>query len=139
MIVTESIKQMVIDATKDPRWGNIDFLMEKCDAAGVFTDGELRNAQRSYKKARVRRFIKSIKGADGMPVFASIVRTDKHGKKQRLYKQEMLFKFDDYEQVVAYHKELGVHHLEMARAYVKRSNTRFDKQIPLPFLIRSAS
>jgi hypothetical protein len=139
MIVTESVKEMFIEATKDPRWGSIDFLLELSEKAKVFTDGELSNAEKSYKKARIRKFVNTIKGPNGEPLFASIVRIDKHGKRQRVYKQELLFKFDDYEQVVAYHKYLGRHHLEVARGYVKRCNQRFDEQLPLPYMIRSAS
>ena len=124
---------MIIEATKDSRWGDIDFLVEKCESAGVFSDEELERAAESYKKERVRRLVKSIKDENGWPIFASVVAFEADGTEKRVYKQETLFDVEDYRQVVIFHQSRATHHMQMANGYAERSNNRFDDQLKLPF------
>lgn len=132
MIATD-IAELFLEATKDSRFGDIDFLVEKCEAAGIFSDEELDHAAESYKKDRVRRLMKSIKDDNGWPLFASVVVTEASGEEKRVYKQELMFDIDDYIQVSSYHKDRSHYHMKMANGYTQRGNTRFCEQYPLPF------
>lgn len=114
-------------------WASIDDILELCDSAGFWTDDFLSEARDKAKKATIRRLIKSIKGDDGVPEWASVVIADEAGQPQRIYKQEMLFDVADYRQVVQYHVGLSEYHRETAQSYAKRCKKRFNVQLRLPF------
>lgn len=133
MTTEVSISDLIIEATKDARWGDIDFLVEKCEAAGMFSDEDLDRAAKSYKKDRVRRLVKSLKDENGWPIFASVKVLEISGDEKRVYKQESLFDVDDYNQVVAYHTQQAQHHMQMANGYTERANVRFGNQLNLPY------
>ena len=112
-------------------WATIDDIMDVCDSAGFWTDDFLHEAEGKAKKSAIRRLIKSIRGQDGSPEWASVVMTDEAGEPQRIYKQETLFDVADYRQVVEYHVGRSEYHKETAKGYANRCKKRFNVQLQL--------
>lgn len=131
--MSASINELILEATKDDQWSDINALVSRCDDAGVWTDEELDLATQAFKKDYVRRHIRSMKDESGWPLFASIKQKSAEGVLRRVYKQELLFDVEDYRQVVTYHAERGRHHYEKARGYGRRGEERYGVQLPLPF------
>lgn len=109
-------------------WASINDILELCDNAQFWTDDFLAEAEGKAKKATIRRLMKSIKGRDGAPEWASVVTADETGRPQRVYKQETLFDVADYRQVVAYHVGRSEYHKETAKGYARRCKKRFNVQ-----------
>lgn len=109
-------------------WASINDILELCDNAGFWSNDFLAESKDKAKKAAIRRLIKSIKGDDGIPEWASVVIADEAGQPQRIYKQEMLFDVADYRQVVQYHVGRSEYHRETAKGYATRCKKRFNVQ-----------
>lgn len=109
-------------------WASINDILQLCDSAGFWTDDFLEEAEDKAKKATIRRLMKSIKGQDGAPEWASVVIADEAGQPQRIYKQETLFDVADYRQVVEYHVGRSEYHRETAKGYARRCKKRFNVQ-----------
>lgn len=114
-------------------WATIDEIVSLCDDASFWTDGFLADAEDKAKKSVVRRLIKSIRGIDSAPEWASVLTTDDDGKPQRIYKQETLFDVEDYRQVVTYHADRSRYHRITAEGYAKRCKQRFNVQLRMTF------
>ncbi len=132
-------KEIFLEATATTKWATVDEIIKRLDGADYW-DREFRNrALLNEKKKEVRRQMKSLKDADGMPVFANVVVPDEEGGEKHVYKQETLFDVGDYEQTITYHVSAGQHHIDMAVRYRGRALARFQVQIPLPFDLPDAA
>lgn len=114
-------------------WASIDELVDVCDEAGFWSCEFTAEAEQKAKKAVIRQIIKSIKGDDNAPEWASVVVTDEEGKTKRIYKQEMLFDVDDYQQVVDYHTDRARYHRDTAKAYARRCKEKLGVQLRFEF------
>ena len=115
------------------RFASIEELMAICDEGEYWSDEFMETVTEQAKKFHIRRLIKSLKGKDGFPLYASVETTDENGKTCRVYKQELLFDVEDYRKVVTYHHNRSNYHRRMAAGYKSRCNKRFNVQLPLPF------
>lgn len=128
-------KEAFVAATESASWADIDALVAMLDASDFWDDAFLAESIAARKKAYVRREIKQVKGADGWPVFASIVTTNPEtGEDERRYKQEAIFDPDDYFQVVRYHRRRADHHMRMATGYAERGAKRYGLQLGMPLV-----
>lgn len=108
-------------------WQTIQDLVKEFDRANYWTEDFLRHATYSAKAAHVRREIRKVKDDNGNPVWASIEKKDEEGKRVRVYKQELLFSFDDYQQVTLYWHERKTYCAKMERGYRRRCKERFSE------------
>lgn len=125
---------LFLELTKDTRWSTIGDLSAKLDNAKFWTDEQMAAGMESYKRDFIRRAMRSMKDANGWPIFASVVVQESDGSKVRVYKNETLFDVEDYRQTVAYHQRIARHHIKMSNGYAKRCGEHTGNQLPLPFV-----
>lgn len=78
-----------------------------------------------YQKSLLRKMLRELG-------FHSIVTRDViTGRRVRRYKNEELFRLDDYEQTVIYHVGMAQHHVHVAREMAAHAETRFGVVIQL--------
>lgn len=116
-------------------WVDIDTLTDAAisDSEFNFEEGPIARAARGEMKSQVRRLIKKLRGADGVPDFASIIRKNEDGDKVRVYKQETLFDMNDYRQTINYWHQAKKYAGKMEHGYRKRCRERFGMDPELPF------
>ena len=110
-------------------WVTVDECVSALDASNAWGDTFLDDALREAKKVVVRRVMQSMRAADGTRNVASVETTNEAGERVRVYKQECLFKVEDYRQVVAYHRDRGEHHQREAARYAERCRIRLGVEI----------
>lgn len=113
-------------------WADIDSLYMACKESNIFGSDFYDRAIEIAMKEQIRRMLKSgkVKDADGNTInVASIIMTDKNGKKQRVYKQETLFEVDDFVQVVRYWKDSAKVCQDKLDYYIDLAVTKFGRQV----------
>jgi hypothetical protein len=116
------------------RWATIDEFMDALDEANFWDEAFYSKVEAHAKKQFIRQMIRRAKDETDWPVWANVKVLDaKTGVETRVYKQESLFEISDYVQVCGYHRQAGLHHLDMAKGYKERAERRFGKQISFAF------
>ena len=126
----ERFQEVVATATE---WETIDQLVTICDQGDYWTDSFFDQALINAKKFHIRRMIKSLKGDDAFPIWASVEVTNKAGEDIRVYKQERLFDVSDYRQQIRYHADRAGYHQKLIKWLVRRCQARFQVQLELPY------
>lgn len=126
-------REAFIKATEKTKWATVEELMQSLDDAGYWDEPFELSVLVEQKKAHIRRMMRQLKDDDGWPLFANIVVQDKEGSPKHIYKQQALFKLEDYRQVVGYHVATAQYHIKMARGYRRHAHTRFGAHIQIPF------
>lgn len=132
-------KKEFLEATSTTQWATIDELVKKLDHVDFWDSEFTGRALLDRKKAYVRATMRSMKDANGFPLFANVITQDENGQEKHVYKQETLFDIGDYRQTVNYHVATGRHHIRMAVSYRNNAFRRYDVQIPLPLGFEEAS
>lgn len=132
--MSETKGEQLVEIAQSAKWMDIDEMLRLCDEKEDFWEPDFATkALEMAKKEYIRRQMKGMKDASGLPLFVSIVTSDAEGNDHRVYKPERLFNIDDYRQVVKFHANRSRHHLLTAHAYQARADERYHVQIPLPF------
>ena len=86
--------------TANENWATTDEIVDKLDDNDFWADEFLEDAERSKKRAYVRREIKQLKSEDDdFPIFEHLKVQSEDGNFEDIYKQTAIFDRDDYHQV----------------------------------------
>lgn len=126
-------REKFLEITANNEWmkRNINNLVRELDKVDGWSPEFLAKATLKAKKAAIRAEM-NREEANGLPLFASIIRTNEKGEKERVYKQRALFDVGDYEQMMVYHHSKGQHHIDMVRKYRNEAHERLGKWIQMP-------
>ena len=116
------------------RWASIGEFVDALDEANFWDEAFYSKVEADAKKQFIRRMIRRAKDETDWPIWANVkIQDAATGVEVRVYKQESLFEISDYVQVCGYHRQAGLHHLDMAKGYKERAERRFGKQIAFAF------
>jgi hypothetical protein len=110
-------------------WVTVDDCVSRLNASDAWGENFEDDALKEAKKIVVRKVMQDMRSADGTRNVASIKTTNAAGETVQVYKQECLFKVEDYRQVVAYHRNRGEHHYREAARYAEQCRTRLGVEI----------
>ena len=116
------------------QWATIDKFVDALDEGDFWDETFYMKVEAHAKKQFIRRMLRKAKDETDWPIWANVkIQDAKTGTETHVYKQESLFEVSDYVQVCSYHRQRGLHHLDVADGYKERAARRFGEQINLRF------
>ena len=111
------------------RLATIDQFVDALDKANFWDETFYSKVADRVKKQFIRCMIHQTND-----IWASVkIQDPATGIEIRVYKLESMFDVSDYEQICSYHRQVGLHHFNMAHGYRDRAERRFGKQAAFCF------